>query len=69
MCIIRLGFSRSVGKSGLIRLVWDQEIEGSNPSTPTIYRTLAQLVERLPYTQNVVSSNLASPTIFSPLYP
>ena len=25
-------------------------------------RTLAQLVERLPYTQNVVSSNLASPT-------
>ena len=26
-------------------------------------RTLAQLVERLPYTQNVVSSNLAGPTI------
>ena len=25
-------------------------------------RTLAQLVERLPYTQNVVSSNLAGPT-------
>ena len=27
-----------------------------------INRTLAQLVERLPYTQNVVSSNLAGPT-------
>jgi hypothetical protein len=26
---------RSVGKSGSIRLVWDQEIEGSNPSIPT----------------------------------
>ena len=25
----------SVGKSGLIRLVWDEETEGSNPSTRT----------------------------------
>lgn len=25
----------SVGKSGLIRLLWEQEIEGSNPSTRT----------------------------------
>ena len=26
---------RGVGKSGLIRLIWDQEIGGSNPPTPT----------------------------------
>ena len=38
-------------------------VVGSIPSTSTKFRTLAQLVERLPYTQNVVSSNLASPTI------
>ena len=34
-------------------------------STISDNRTLAQLVERLPYTQNVVSSNLAGPTKYA----
>ena len=32
--------SRRVGKSGLIRLLWEQETEGSNPSTPINYMIL-----------------------------
>jgi hypothetical protein len=37
-------------------------------SPPTVYRfgSLAQLVERLPYTQNVGSSSLSRPTIHKP---
>ena len=35
-------------------------VRSSHP--PPNNRTLAQLVERLPYTQDVVSSNLAGPT-------
>ena len=33
-------FIRNIGKSGLIRLVWDEETEGSNPSIPTKELTL-----------------------------
>ena len=37
---------------------------GSSPTWGTkIFRKLAQLVERLPYTQNVIGSNPVLPTI------
>ena len=39
----------SVGKSGLIRLVWDQEIEGSNPSTRTSYIAVDFWVRSSPF--------------------
>ena len=29
------------------RLIWDQEVVGSNPATPTKYADVAQLVEQL----------------------
>lgn len=35
-----LQFYLGVGKSGLIRLLWEQEIEGSNPSTETNFALL-----------------------------
>ena len=41
------------------------EIRGSSslPWGTKIFRRLAQLVERLPYTQNVIGSNPVLPTI------
>ena len=38
--------------------------EGSSPSTPTIYRDLAQLGEHLSYKQKVSSSTLLISTIY-----
>jgi hypothetical protein len=38
------------------------------PSAP-YFGSLAQLVERLPYTQNVGSSNLSRPTSFTESWP
>ncbi len=50
----------------LARLIWDQEVGGSNPLTPTsdeCFGRLAQLGERLPYKQVVGGSSPSTPTI------
>ncbi len=53
------------------RLVWDQDVAGSNPVSPTIFFVVLNyrvgewlsLVERLVWDQDVAGSNPVSPTI------
>lgn len=44
---------RDVAKSGLTRLLWEQETVGSNPTVPTIFAEVAQLAEQLSRKQQV----------------
>ncbi|KPW27796.1 hypothetical protein ALQ07_102885 [Pseudomonas syringae pv. actinidiae] len=46
-------------------MLWEQDVRSSNPLTPTIFGSLAQLVEQLAFNQLVVGSNPTRPTIFS----
>lgn len=55
----------SVEASMVMRLIWDQEIVGSNPSYATKFGTVAQLGERLTCTQEVVGSMPVSSTRFA----
>ncbi|RMN31355.1 hypothetical protein ALQ61_100991 [Pseudomonas coronafaciens pv. zizaniae] len=45
-------------------MLWEQDVRSSNPLTPTIFGSLAQLVEQLAFNQLVVGSNPTRPTIF-----
>ena len=44
------------------RLVWDQEIRGSIPRTPTISRPVSSAIEQRSYKAKVGSSNLSGAT-------
>lgn len=52
----------------VVRLLWEQDYEGSNPSTRTIYAGVAQSVEHSPFKRRVGSSSLLTSTIFSVLH-
>ena len=41
--VIMKKIRRGVAQLGLERLLWEQEVGGSNPLTPTIYGPVAQL--------------------------
>ena len=45
------------------RLLCKQDVRSSNPLTPTIFGSLAQLVEQLAFNQLFVGSNPTRPTI------
>ena len=65
-----LFFNGNCIRASMVKLVDTRDLKslaercaGSTPATRTKFGSLAQLVERLPYTQNVGSSRLSRPTI------